>query len=307
MCDFLLEGFESDSNYNLINYRPLKLSVFGKVARFFEAYYMPKKKSTRFFEKSFIESLKQISPNDNVLIFGIENLKNLLLLKPFIKAKKISLWFWNPLSVRGRKSLESGRFARLMREAEYEPYTFDYRDAEKYGFKLSNQIYRNIDAYRDREQDTDFFFVGCDKKRLAELDALKQKIEEEGFNCYFHVVSDKHTKKPEPRITLCAKKHNIPYSETLEWIGRSRCLVDIMQPGQTGLTLRPLEALFCKKKLLTNNPAIKNESFYHPNNVLILNDNTRSFFEFMSLPYHEPDSAIVEKYDIRHWIKQFEG
>lgn len=49
----------------------------------------------------------------------------------------------------------------------------------------------------------------------------------------------------------------ISYQENLDNIRKSKCIVDVVQKGQIGLTLRPLESLFFKKKLLTNNKCIK--------------------------------------------------
>ena len=47
----------------------------------------------------------------------------------------------------------------------------------------------------------------------------------------------------------------------------SRCILDSPQAGQLGLTIRVLEALGAKKKLITTNKDIKNYDFYKEENI----------------------------------------
>ena len=63
----------------------------------------------------------------------------------------------------------------------------------------------------------------------------------------------------------------------------------MVQGFQQGLTLRPLEALKYRRKLVTNYRPIVNENFYHPNNVFLIDDNLNldGIEEFMSRPFHE--------------------
>ena len=44
---------------------------------------------------------------------------------------------------------------------------------------------------------------------------------------------------------------------------------EIVQPGQGGLTIRTLEALFYNKKLITNNESITEYDFYNADNIFI--------------------------------------
>ena len=44
----------------------------------------------------------------------------------------------------------------------------------------------------------------------------------------------------------------------------SRCVLDSAQAGQLGLTIRVLEALGAKKKLITTNEDVVNYDFYRP-------------------------------------------
>ena len=47
----------------------------------------------------------------------------------------------------------------------------------------------------------------------------------------------------------------------------SRCVLDSAQAGQLGLTIRVLEALGAKKKLITTSPEVKRYDFYCEDNI----------------------------------------
>ena len=118
-------------------------------------------------------------------------------------------------------------------------------------------------------------------------------MEAGGLKCNFIIP-----KLPAEKIT---------YPEYLRQLSASRCVVDICQQNQTGLTRRPLEALFYQKKLITNNPHIKEYNFYNPANILILQEtpDIRQIKEFMARPMAEIPESIRRQYDINQWIDQF--
>lgn len=99
--------------------------------------------------------------------------------------------------------------------------------------------------------------------------------------------------------------NNISYSEILNNISQSKCLVDIVQDGQEGLTYRPLEALFYNKKLITNNKTITEYDFYKEENIYILGKDARSLKKFIESDFVPWNEKIVKKYTIENWIKNF--
>ena len=76
---------------------------------------------------------------------------------------------------------------------------------------------------------------------------------------------------------------------------------------QDGITLRPLEAFFLKKKLITNMKNIVKYDFYNSNNIFILGvDDFNKISEFINSPFDDKDyNRIVEKYCFRGWLKRF--
>jgi len=89
-------------------------------------------------------------------------------------------------------------------------------------------------------------------------------------------------------------------------IQKARCIIEIVQNGQKGSTLRPLEALACGKKLMTNNQFIKEYDFYLKENIFIIGED--DFFTidtFIQTPFTPLPSAIVDKYDISSWLSNY--
>ena len=97
----------------------------------------------------------------------------------------------------------------------------------------------------------------------------------------------------------------MPYKDVLNKTFESKCVLELLQEGQTGLTTRSLEALFLGKKLLTNNVAIKERDFYRSENVFILGeDDPDSFVEFLNIPTVPVDDGIKHYYTFDGWIER---
>ena len=89
-------------------------------------------------------------------------------------------------------------------------------------------------------------------------------------------------------------------------INESKAILDIVQENQTGITIRPLEALFFHKKLITNNKNIVSYKFYCQNNIFIIGkDDINTLKEFMELPWLEIDKEVSDFYTFPKWIERF--
>jgi len=92
-------------------------------------------------------------------------------------------------------------------------------------------------------------------------------------------------------------------NELLEKILQSNVIIDIEHQGQVGLTMRTIESLGCKKKLITTNKNIVEYDFYHENNIYIIDRNNIKLNEdFFKVSYIELEQNMYEKYALRSWI-----
>lgn len=202
-------------------------------------------------------------------------------------------WFWNPLTPADRidelKALGSPVF------------TFDPKDAHRYGLRLETTYYFSslVPSQTQQLREYDIFFVGGDKGRLARLLSLQSQFESVGLRTHFHITDTGHA-TPAQRHSFAPP---VPYADVVNAIQSSNCLLDIVQAGQSGLTQRPMEALFHERKLITNDAALAKQDFYRPQNIFILGqDDFGLLHSFVRSPYLPVEDAVRERYDFRHWI-----
>jgi hypothetical protein len=206
---------------------------------------------------------------------------------------KLVHWFWNPVA-------PADQIVRL--QAQGVPiYSFDPSDARRYRLRLETTYYfaSLYQPGEDAGAGADIFFVGGDKGRLAHLLSVKAAFERQGLSTHFHIVDTGH--RPAPSGFRFAPP--MAYSGVLDALRQARCVLDVVQQGQTGLTQRPLEALFHRKKLITNDPALLAMDFYCPENIFVLgHDDPAALPAFVHMPLRTIAPAILERYDFANWV-----
>ncbi len=84
----------------------------------------------------------------------------------------------------------------------------------------------------------------------------------------------------------------------------SKSVLDSAQDGQIGLTIRVLEALGAKKKIITTNDDIVNYDFYCPENIYIYKDTIDLTDVFFTKPYKEIEEKVYKKYSLNSWLTE---
>lgn len=202
---------------------------------------------------------------------------------------RVIYWFWNHI-------YDDSVIKKLSPDIEL--WSYDPEDCKKYNLRFNTQFYfKDLSTLSDSPIKQDFLFVGAEKGRGMYINQCAQLIEDAGLSKEF-IVSD-NTRKD--RI-----KKWIPYDDLICKIQQSKCIVDIVPDAQKGLTLRPMEAIFLKKKLITNFRNIKTEKFYNPSNIFVIGeDNPEELESFINSPMKEIDSSLIEYYEFNNWINRF--
>lgn len=216
----------------------------------------------------------------------------------YVKKKKkdirIIVWYWNSVIF----DFDPIHFRQL----DCELWSFDRVDCEKYGLKYNSQYYFNDIKLETTDAKIDVLFIGRDKGRLAKLLDLEKALNEQGLSTYFHITE---TIKKD-HIRAYKFKKEIEYTETLKMIQNSKSILDFTQDFQTGLTLRPLEAVYFGKKLITNNKGIFKHDIYDSNNMFVLDHNDIDHIvEFVNQPFKNVSHEVLDYYDFSSWIKRF--
>lgn len=198
---------------------------------------------------------------------------------------KIIIYFWNHINNTNKYILKDINVDEF--------WTFDKEDAIKYQIKYNPQFYtKMVNLNNKKNIINDIVFLGRPKDRKEDILNIASILKKQKLRINFKIIEN--------------EKEFIKYDEYLDMISESKCILDYNQDGQIGLTLRPMEALFFEKKLITNNKDIKNYNFYNPNNIFILGeDNIEKIRDFIEKPYIKIKQEIVDYYDFTEWIKRF--
>lgn len=227
----------------------------------------------------------EINKYDKFIIFeSLYNEKVAKKIKRTKKENKVIVYFWNYIDDNNKYILNDKNIDEF--------WTFDKNDAKKYNMKYNPQFYTKNVKIQDEQNKYDVLFLGRPKTRKKDIVDLEKKLKEEGIQTNFKIIEN--------------EKDYVSYDEYLKRIAESKCILDYNQEGQVGLSLRPMEALFLERKLITNNTDIKNYDFYNHDNIFILGeDNINEIKEFINKPYKKIDQDIIDYYDFDQWLNRF--
>ena len=235
----------------------------------------------------------KIAEYDVIFIFdGVRGRDVIEYIRDHNKRASIIIYYINPVDFADRKAPHN------YKGLDCEFYTFDPIDAKKFGIKFKPYFYPEeymIDCDEKVPIKQDIFFVGVDKDRLGVIKDLHRRFEQMNLTDKLMIVATPHKKYSRSDEKWLAKR--VPYEKIAENIKQSKAILDIVQSGQSGITLRPMEAMFYNKKLITNNIYIKEYDFYNPHNIFILQErNISELKEFLELPTIEINQKIKNKY-----------
>ncbi|CAM4013714.1 hypothetical protein CCOS865_01684 [Pseudomonas reidholzensis] len=85
----------------------------------------------------------------------------------------------------------------------------------------------------------------------------------------------------------------------------SRAVLDIEHPQQTGLTMRTLETLGARKKLVTTNASVRGYDFFHAQNICVIDrDDPVVPVGFLDSPYVDVALATYQRYRLEGWLDE---
>ncbi|NJE43788.1 hypothetical protein [Massilimicrobiota sp. SW1139] len=203
---------------------------------------------------------------------------------------RIIYWYWNPVS----GSISPNRIDRNICEL----WSFDYDDCKKYNMKYNSTYYFKRLPIRESVSKTDVFFIGKDKGRYDKLNNFKKLIENLGFSTNFLIIKDKTS-----RGGVYSK--SIPYTDVINFTKESNCILEFLQKEQSGMSLRVMESLFFKKKLITDNNNLKDTKVYDIGNTYIIGSSSKEIDQFMKEPIKPVDKSLLEYYDFENWLNRF--
>lgn len=198
-------------------------------------------------------------------------------------------------------------------------YSFDRRDIEetpslKFLPLFYSRKYEEIGKRNNTNFKYDFCFVGtAHPKKYKFIKMMSEQLKSVYPNqfIYFFFPSPlvyfyRKIMNNELRRAKYNEFHYIPLKgqEMNDVYETSRCVLDSAQDGQLGLTIRVLEALGAKKKLITTNEDVINYDFYKPENIYVYEGKIDLENVFFTHEYKEVSEEVYEKYSLRSWLKE---
>jgi hypothetical protein len=211
----------------------------------------------------------------------------------------VRFWLWNKLA---------NSVVGYIKESGCKVYSFDEGQCNAHNLKYHSQFlpYNKRLLHNESERDYEgIVFIGADKGRLSQINIIADRFKSLNLKFTFMVKSDSSTSATFATTSNIHKINSpLSYLEVINKYKSSLAILDLNKEGQEGLTLRPIECLFMKKKLITNNTNIKKYNFYHKNNIFVISDdfNNDDFVEFIDSSFIDVSCDFEFEYEFSHWL-----
>ena len=135
------------------------------------------------------------------------------------------------------------------------------------------------------------YYLGAAKGRLNKILEFSEAFSRNGIIHDFNIV----TGTQNSLISDGSVKYYesaIPYTSALNQMLRYNTILDVVESGQHGATLRYYEAVVYNKKLITTNKFVENLPFYNPSFIQIVDDVSQ-----LDIDWIRSNIAVDYKYD----------
>ena len=112
---------------------------------------------------------------------------------------------------------------------------------------------------------SDVYFCGYAKSRFPVVHRIYNELTSQGLTCDFNLLG-----MPDmaPRIDgIKYISQPFSYTENLQHVVKTKCILEVMQEGADGYTPRLWESIMYNRHLLTNNSTLKDSKYFHPNGM----------------------------------------
>lgn len=148
--------------------------------------------------------------------------------------------------------------------------------------------------------------------RYITMSKLFPKLESKGIRIFSYMFLNRlqyiYNKTFVPEFKNASRKEfkfkSLTEQENLDVLRKSNTVFDMQHNKQSGLTMRSIETLGAKRKLITSNKNIRKYDFYNENNIFILDEhNLDEIEEFINNEYKPISEEIYKKYSLHSWVE----
>lgn len=265
-------------------------NFFHKLQNFFSKTFLGKNLKKTFVDNRILKRLKELGTQDEIFIIRPDMLSDVVLQLLKTHTQKFIAYYYDSTRRFQRKVAIIPLFDKV--------YSYDRLDVEKYQLSfLTNYIFEES---RQESYDYQFFNISTNDYRFPLIENLAKYLKENGWTYNIQVYNG--SDMPAEHVTIITTQKSI--QEVSQLIQKAKIIVEIQRTEQVGLSFRIFEALGHRKKLITTNKDIINYDFYHPQNILVVDEENIEIPEsFVTSPYVEIDENILSKYKIENWVR----
>lgn len=277
---------------------------------------LPEKEQSKIRTTYFINLLKRYNLSEYDYVFGIRldlfNKQILEYLKKKCKKAYFILYFWDSVSNMRNPCKIAEYFDKVY---TFDP--FDYKQNKDKGWLFRPLFYTNEYAELQdvSEKDIDILMVASLSPSRANVYLLlKNYARRHGLKlvAYFYIkpyvyfvnmFKNSGYRKIDKAVI---HSHGISTAEICKLLSRTKCVFDCASPTQTGLTMRTIECLGARKKIITTNDTVRNYDFYNNKNIKLFSEKDMdSVLDFVNGgAYQKLSDDIYFKYSIKGWIEE---
>ncbi|WP_298517369.1 hypothetical protein [uncultured Kordia sp.] len=265
-------------------------NTLHKAQNFFSKLIFGKNLKKTFVTDRIKTSMRELGQQDEIFIIRPDMLNDEVLL--YIKGftKKFIAYYYDSTRRFPRKVDIISLFDKV--------YSYDRLDVSTYKlYFLTNYIFEESNH---AAVDYQFFNISTNDYRFPLIENLAKYLKEKDWTYNIQVYNG--SDMPAEYVKIITQQKSI--QEVSQLIQKAKIIVEIQRTEQVGLSFRIFEALGHHKKLITTNKDIVNYDFYHPQNILVVDENNIEIPEdFVTSPYVEIEETILSKYKIENWVK----
>lgn len=236
----------------------------------------------------FMKNLRDLQTNAKFVLYMWDSLKNFVYIERFFnlfdsiysfdpsdcksngRVQFLPLFYTRSYGLIGRKELNNRKFDLLfVGTAHPQKYSFIKKISEDLRPVLKRQM-----IYFYMPSKLLYFY-----RKITNAEFAHTKLSEINFNA-------------------------ISSTKLIRMFGESNIILDAPQKNQIGLTIRCIETLGARRKLITTNKSIVNYDFYRPENILVYNGSVSKDDVFFKSPYVELEQSVYEEYSLKSWVKR---
>jgi len=144
-------------------------------------------------------------------------------------------------------------------------YSFEKRDCEKYSITYLPQFLLFDPHLYNNDIQYDFYFLGLNKGREIPLKKLVNvlTLNDLSHHVIIKEIPDSLIKRGISTLPFNSVFKKVSYLDNLKMLSKAKVVIELTKEGQTGLTLRAVEAKALGLMILTNNKSLENYDSFH--------------------------------------------